>query len=112
MNIARTMIRGGQLIKAAMIVCSLSSILSIAASPQSRDKSKKKFGSSLKRLKWDSARGAAVEKTDRSRTKPGDSGALELRTLLVLFDVLVTDASSRPVGGLRKEDFVVIEEDR
>lgn len=73
-----------------------------------RDQSRKKFGSSLKRLKWDSKKGAAVEKTGHPKGKASD--VLELRALLVVFDVLVTDADSHPIRGLRKEDFVVSED--
>jgi VWFA-related protein len=73
-----------------------------------KDRKQARFGSSLDRLKWDSAKGAAVEKKERD--KQGRDEALELRTLLVVFDVLVTDQSRRPVRGLIKDDFVVREE--
>jgi VWFA-related protein len=77
-----------------------------------------KFGSSLKRLKWDKTKQAAVEKPDKpSDKKPKEhteaDAAIKLKTLLVTFDVLVTDAShTRVIEGLGKDDFVVTEDDQ
>ncbi|HKP12221.1 MAG TPA: VWA domain-containing protein [Blastocatellia bacterium] len=97
-----------------------------AASVKADDKKPKreKFGSSLKRLKWDKATQAAVEKPDKSGGKKpkeskeskegGDSdAAVKLKTLLVTFDVLVTDAShTHIIEGLGKNDFIVTEDDQ
>jgi VWFA-related protein len=76
------------------------------------EKKREKFGSSLKRLKWDEKQKAAVEakKSNRDRAKQGEE-AIKLDTLLVAFDVLVADpATSRFVTGLTKDDFLVTEE--
>lgn len=83
----------------------------VPAQSSAADKAKQeKFGSSLKRLKWDSKKGAAVE--SRKKEKRSED-AIKLETLLVTFDVLVTDkATGRPVTGLGKDDFIVIEEGR
>src|SRR5436305_9977722 len=78
---------------------------------------REKFGSSLKRLKWDQTKQAAVDKPEKSSNKkPKENtdadAAIKLKTLLVTFDVLVTDAShTHVIEGLRKDDFVVTEDD-
>src|SRR5436309_3272006 len=74
---------------------------------------REKFGSSLKRLKWDQTKQAAVDKPEKpGNKKPKEhsqaDAAIKLKTLLVTFDVLVTDAShTRVIAGLGKDDFVV-----
>ena len=84
-----------------------------------RDDQKKpkreKFGSSLKRLRWDAAKHAAVEKParpDKYNPKENDSdAAIKLETLLVTFEVLVTDENhTHAIRGLTKDDFMVTEE--
>lgn len=93
----------------------------IAASAAKTDEQKpkrEKFGSSLKRLKWDKVKQAAVEKPEKSNNKKAKEtsaaeAAIKLETLLVTFDVLVTDADhTRIIQGLGKDDFVVTEDDR
>ncbi|HKQ04683.1 MAG TPA: VWA domain-containing protein [Blastocatellia bacterium] len=77
-----------------------------------------KFGSSLKRLKWDKAKQAAVEKPEKANgkkpaAKDDAETPVKLKTLLVTFDVLVTDANhTRVIEGLGKDDFVVSEDDQ
>jgi len=77
---------------------------------------RKKFGSSLKTLKWDAQERRAVDREDgplEIRKGDGESQSVDeikLETPLVTFDVTVLDRStSRVVAGLRKEDFVFIE---
>src|ERR671927_1210808 len=79
---------------------------------------REKFGPSLKRLKWDKARQVAVEKpakpdNKKAKENPEADAAVKLKTLLVTFDVLVTDANhTRAIQGLGKDDFIVTEEDK
>src|SRR6476660_1240380 len=74
----------------------------------------KDFGSSLKRLKWDDKKKAAVEKRSKSKPKSiGDSDEEEVvrvETTLVVCEVLVLDSQGRFVPGLNKEDIIVTED--
>jgi VWFA-related protein len=73
---------------------------------------REKFGSSLKRLKWDASKKAAVEASkERGEAGQPQSGeAIKLTTLLVVFDVAVVDATtSEFITGLTKDDFIVME---
>jgi VWFA-related protein len=93
----------------------LLSLLAASAQDASPDKNRKreKFGSSLKRLKWDPVKKAAVEVKPKTTSRASDEGAIQLKTLLVVFDVLVTDADKRHiVGGLTKDDFILLEDDQ
>jgi VWFA-related protein len=84
--------------------------------PSGVKQQQKSFGSSLKKLKWDPKKKRAVEIDDKE-TKGSKGGAdvqsddaLRLETLLVAFDVAVTNAfTSQPVVDLRKEDFIVLD---
>lgn len=71
-----------------------------------------KFGSSLNRLRWDAAKGAAVDGGKDSRSSnPGDGGAVKLTALLVAFDVVIVDPTTSDfVAGLGKDDFVISED--
>jgi VWFA-related protein len=101
----------------AMMICALS-ITATAALAQSRDeknRKREKFGSSLKRLKWDSAKQKAVEKRQDKREarshKQADGDAIKLDTLFVALDLLVSDPkTSRFVTGLGRDDFIVTED--
>jgi VWFA-related protein len=66
------------------------------------------FGSSLERLKWDARSHRAVEKTPRS--EPGADDVVRLSTLLVVVNASVTDNTSRPVSGLTRDDFSLLED--
>jgi VWFA-related protein len=102
----------------------LSLNLCLAALPASarnadeRKPKREKFGSSLKRLKRDQAKQAAVAKPVKLSNKKNKANidadaAVKLKTLLVTFDVLVTDAShTRAIEGLGKDDFVVTEDEQ
>src|ERR1700754_2618878 len=100
-------------------ILSLCLVLTAAndASADEQKPKREKFGSSLKRLKWDKVKQAAVEKPEKpankkSKDNPDAEAAIQLKTLLVTFDVLVTDADHRKIiQGLSKDDFVVIEDD-
>ena len=101
----------GALLLAALIFAGL---VPASQSPPVDEKRPKrpKFGSSLKRLRWDPEKRAAVEKT--GETKAGDSrpdDSIKLDTLLVVFDVLVvTGPNQQIVKGLTKNDFIVTED--
>lgn len=81
-----------------------------------RDKrpKRKKFGSSLKGFDKEQVDDRSVPAAGDARKpdpKIGVTGALKLKTLLVVFDLLVTDpATSRTVPNLAKEDFMLVEE--
>ena len=73
-----------------------------------------KFGSSLKRLKWDPNKQAAVESEPDNQKRnreigPGD--VIKVETNLVVLDLFVTEQSKlRALTGLGKDDFVVTED--
>ena len=79
------------------------------ARPKLRD-----FGSSLKRMRWDEARKAAVETARAERGAKGadDEEVVRVETDLVVCDVLVLDAEGRAVKGLSRDDFVVTEREQ
>ncbi|HJQ23399.1 MAG TPA: VWA domain-containing protein [Blastocatellia bacterium] len=99
---------------ALAVILSLS--LALAALPDEQKAKRAKFGSSLKRLKWDKTKQAAVEKPEKAggkKPKEQADAAVTLKTLLVTFDVLVTDAAhTHVIEGLTKDDFVVTEDDQ
>lgn len=95
------------------------SALSIALSSltlaqvQPREKPKlKNFGESLKRLKWDENKKAAVEEQRREdkTTNPRDDDVVRIETSLVVCDVLVLDQRGQPVPGLTDKDFALTED--
>jgi VWFA-related protein len=85
---------------------------------QEAEKKREDFGGSLKRLKWDSKKEAAVEakgKKDK-KAKKGEASAPEaddvirIETVLAVFDLLVVDKKGRAVTGLKPDDFIVKED--
>lgn len=73
---------------------------------------RKKFGSSLKRLKWDPKRQTLIDTSKKSENQPEPEESVKLKTLLVVFDALVIDpATSRIITGLTKDDFIITEDD-
>jgi VWFA-related protein len=81
------------------------------SSPQSKPK-KDKFGSSLKRLKWDARQRVAVEQREAESSKAQDEEeGIKLQTLVVSLDVLVKESKTgRYIRGLKKEDFILTED--
>jgi VWFA-related protein len=73
----------------------------------------KEFGTSLKRLKWDSAKQAAVEIGAQNHSLSPATGddVIRVETRLVVAAVLVTDEHGRGVEGLRQDDFIILEDD-
>ncbi len=103
--------------------CVMFARIGLSQSGSDRKSKQEKFGKSLDRLKWDSKKGMAVEKSnekskDRRENKPEEPGlkdesALKLDTLYVAFDITVTDPTvPRFVTGLGKDDFLVTEDGR
>lgn len=69
---------------------------------------REKFGSSLSRFNRSQVDAAKpIKKKSYTAT---DADDIRINTLLVVFDVLVTDNSSRVATGLTKDDFVVVED--
>jgi VWFA-related protein len=106
----------------ALLLGALICAKATSAAPQSPAESKvkrQKFGSSLKRLKWDHKKNAAIEtgkaeakKEGDSRARPGEE-AVRLEALYVMFDVTVTNPSdSRFLTTLTRDDFIVVEDGR
>lgn len=101
-----------------VIICVLSlSFFSAFAQTQhpSQEKQRlKDFGSSLKRLKWDEKKKAAVERGSKSKEKrrgdPDEADVVRVETTLVVCDVLVLDSQGRSVRGLNRDDFIVTED--
>jgi VWFA-related protein len=84
-----------------------------AARPDDKKPKRPKFGSSLKRLKWDEAKRTGVEAPVVEKAGPAVTGddAIKLETLMVTFDVLVvTREGQQVVTGLKKEDFAITED--
>jgi VWFA-related protein len=85
-----------------------------AQSSDRKPPKKEKFGSSLKRLKWDPNKQAAVESEQDNQMRnrqigPGD--VIKVETNLVVLDLFVTEQTRlRALTGLGKDDFVVTED--
>lgn len=103
-------------------IAGFSLALCLSASAQ-QEKPREDFGSSLKRLKWDSKKATAVEAKDKKNkkdkaTKKVEAPASEaedvmrIETVLAVFDLLVVDKKGRAITGLKQEDFVVKEDGR
>jgi VWFA-related protein len=74
-----------------------------------------KFGSSLRKLKWDQSKRAAIAlgKKHDTDAKGTAEEAIRLRTLLASFEVLVTDPMQKhAITALSKDDFTVSEDDQ
>src|SRR5262249_48338565 len=70
----------------------------------------KDFGSSLKRLKWDSQKNAAVEKPAKKPNGEADDEVVRVNTDLVTCDVQVRDGKGNTVSGLTANDFIITED--
>jgi VWFA-related protein len=83
---------------------------SLAQTPPRERPTLKDFGSSLKKLKWDSQKNESVTAEPGTRND-GDDDVVRIETSLVTSDVLVTDRQGRPVRNLTAADFEVSEDD-
>ena len=89
-------------------------LATFSALAQSADREKpkiKNFGSSLKGIKWDSVKNAAVE-IKPADEKGSDAGedVVRVETSLVVSSILVLDGQGSPVQGLTRDDFAVAED--
>ncbi len=105
-------LRSAVLIITIGFTVSFSTSFAFTQSPNREKPRLKDFGNSLKRLKWDQAKGAAVEiKPKEDKAKGQDEGdVVRVETSLVVCDVLVLDQRGKPVQGLSGQDFVLSED--
>jgi VWFA-related protein len=108
----------------SLLICITAGLLLAAGStvtpaawvgPDEKKPRRPKFGSSLKRLKWDPIKQVMVEKVPSSKAEPAaqTDEPIRLETLLVVFDLLVvTRGTQQVVTGLKKEDFTITEAGR
>lgn len=80
-----------------------------AQSPTEQRPTLKEFGSSVKRLKWDPVKQAAVESRAAER-QPTAEDVIRIDTELVVCDVLILDKKGHAVQGLKQDDFIVTED--
>jgi len=86
------------------------SLLAQAQSPPKRKKLKD-FGSSLKRLKWNPEKNAAVELPPTGQVTTSDElDVIRINTSLVSCDLLVVDQYGKSVTGLTANDFKIAED--
>jgi VWFA-related protein len=71
----------------------------------------KEFGSSLKKLKWDKKKKTTIDATGKRKSNTDDDEIIRIETDLVATDVAVLDQKRRVVGDLKKEDFIISEDD-
>lgn len=101
------------LIRSALCLLLCIAILFPALNAQTPDQKPtlKKFGSSLKKLKWDRATQATVDTAKSNNQNDADSeDVIRVKTDLVVCDVVVLDQQKRIVKDLQKDDFVVKED--
>jgi VWFA-related protein len=74
----------------------------------------KDFGSSIKRLKWDPIKQAAVETGSAAEKRQGapTEDVIRINTQLVVCTVQVRDRRGRAVPGLTQNDFLVTEDEQ
>lgn len=91
----------------------LSTVVLFAQSSTDTKPRHKDFGSSLKRLKWDPKKNAAIEiKSKNNKEEDSDDDVVKVQTSLVVSDVLVVDRQGQVILGLHPDDFVVTEDEK
>jgi len=85
--------------------------VSLAQSSNPKQKKIKDFGSSLKRLKWNPEKNAAVDASNGEGTELNDGDVIRIDTSLVSCELLVVDKQGNAVTGLTAADFSVAEDD-
>lgn len=83
---------------------------SLAQSPTPQRKKIKDFGSSLKRLKWNPEKNAAVDSNNGAGTELTEGDVIRIDTSLVSTDLLVVDKQGNAVTGLAAGDFSITED--
>ena len=98
------------------LLCSGLLLLTSSVNTTAQEKKREKFGSSLKRVKWDKKKEVAVDKDSRKDLAKDKSAptsiadAVRIETSLAVFDLLVTDRQGYAISGLTREDFIVTED--
>jgi VWFA-related protein len=87
-------------------------VTSLAQTPAPQKRKKiKDFGSSLKRLKWDPQRNAAVRLPSTEEVANSEDDVIRIDTSLVSCELLVVDPQGKSVAGLTAADFSIVEDD-
>lgn len=99
----------GRVFIGGMLVLLCAALLSFFAS-SAQEPPRPEFGSSLKTLKWDEKKRAAVETESEKKQKAAADDILRVETTLAVFDILVLDKQGNSITGLAKDDFLVKED--
>ena len=88
-------------------------VSTLAQAPPREKPNLKDFGSSVRKLKWDPERKAAVPTKSESnaRTTP-EEDVVRIETSLVICDVSVLDQKGQAIQGLTRADFEVTEDNK
>ncbi len=84
--------------------------VSFAQSPPRKKKEITDFGSSLKRLKWDPQKNAAVNSANGQVEEVSEGDIIRIDTSLVSCEVSVLNKRGEAVSGLTAEDFSIAED--
>ncbi|HET6976699.1 MAG TPA: VWA domain-containing protein [Pyrinomonadaceae bacterium] len=95
-----------------ILFVTLSLFIASPAQKPAKRKALKDFGSSLKRLKWNQEKNAAVASPAQNAAAKSDDedDVIRVDTSLVTCELLVFDRYGKPVTGLTGEDFAVVED--
>lgn len=93
-----------------LAVSLFSTSLAQSSAPQKRKKLKD-FGSSLKRLKWDPQKNAAVQIPATDDVANSEDEIIRIDTSLVSCELSVVDPQGKSVAGLTAADFSITEDD-
>jgi VWFA-related protein len=83
---------------------------SFAQTPAPPKRKTKDFGSSLKKLQWNSKTQTAELRSKKRATKSDEEDVIRIETSLVSCDLLVVDRKGNPVSGLTADDFSIAED--
>src|SRR5262245_11302209 len=98
----------------AILVLGFPSGLVLAQSGRDSPPTLKHFGSSLKRLKWDPDKKAAVDtgSAEKSNKSTPAEDVVKVDIDLVVCDVLVLDSQGKIVQNLIQDDFIIVEDEK
>lgn len=103
---SRLIILGGLVLLAIVVPGSQTA----AQSPNEPKPTLKEFGSSVKRLKWEPVKQAAVETSSAEKQPVAAEDVIRIDIELVVCDVLVLDKQGHVVQDLTRDDFIVAED--
>jgi len=92
-----------------LVISLITSAFAQSSTPQKR-KNLKDFGSSLKRLKWDPQKNAAVRLPSTDEVANSEEDIIRIDTSLVSCELLVLDRDGKNVAGLTAADFSITED--